>query len=68
MSDYDKALESLKNEIQIQIHFNECWDETIYLTYAECVEWVEWMQDVLNSNEFSVQKKLQKIVDSITAE
>ena len=56
------------DEIQIQIHFNECWDETIFITYAEADEWLEELREIVNDDSLSIEHRLQKVVDSITNE
>ena len=56
------------DEIQYQIHFNECWDETIFLTQRELEEWFEEIQSIINDETMSIQKRMQKVVDNITAE
>jgi len=56
------------DEIQYQIHFNECWDETIFLTQRELEEWFEEIQSIVNDETMPIQKRMQKVVDNITAE
>ena len=60
------GIEDYKTEIDCQIHFNECWDETIFLTLAEVEEWLDELEGYMNDKSLSSQKKLQKIVDSVT--
>ena len=59
---YDKY----KTEIDCQIHFNECWDETLYLTLSEVEEWLDELDGYIHDKGLSAQRKLQKIVDSVT--
>lgn len=66
MSDLDDVINSMKAEIDCQVHFNECWDETFFLTLDEVDEWLGEIQAILNSEYMSSQKKLQSIIDSIT--
>ena len=59
-------VDKYKNEIDCQIHFNECWDETFFLTLGEVDEWLDELDEYMHDKSLSSQKKLQKIVDSIT--
>ena len=68
MSRLYETLESMKDEITVQVHFNECWDETIFLTQRELEEWFEEIQSIINDETMSIQKRMQKVVDNITAE
>ena len=60
------CLKMFDDEIQHQIHFNECWDETLFLTEAEIDDWLDEIYHLIKSNDYTPQYKLQKIVDSIT--
>ena len=60
------CLKMFDDEIQYQIHFNECWDETLFLTEAEINDWLDEMYYLIKSKDYTPQFKLQKIVDSIT--
>ena len=54
------------DEIQYQIHFSECWDETLFLTETEIEDWLDEMYHLIKSKDYTLQFKLQKIVDSVT--
>ena len=54
------------DEIQYQIHFNECWDETLFLTESEIEDWLDEIYCLIKSKKYTSHYKLQKIVDSIT--
>lgn len=64
MSDWDSNID--KVEYECQIHFNECWDETYYLSEAEIEDWLSELKHVIDCKLYTPQKKLQLIVDSIT--
>ena len=68
MSKLEETIAYMKNEIDCQIHFSECWDETLFLTLAEVDEFLSEIDKVIHSEKMSQQKKLQKIVDMITCE
>ena len=66
MSKLQETIQFMKNEIDVQIHFNECWDETIFITLAEAEEWLDYLQTIINDETKLVQYRLQKVVDNIT--
>lgn len=57
-----------KYEIEVQIHFHECWDETLFITLAECEEFYNDIKAVVDDEEKDVVYKVQRIVDMITNE
>ena len=65
MSKLYETLESMKDENTVQIHFNECWDETIFLTQRELEEWFEEIQSIVNDETMSIHERMQKVVDNI---
>ena len=67
MSKFQETLESMKDEYDCQIHFNECWDETYFLSESEVEDWLNEIDSIIKSKRYSNQKKLQMIVDSITS-
>ena len=66
MSKLQETIEAMKNDIEYQIHFNECWDETFFLSYSEVEDWLYEIKDTIERCDISPQTKLQMIVDSIT--
>lgn len=68
MSKYEETIESMKNEIDYQIHFHECWDDTLFLTLEEIDEFLGDIEKVLNDKKLPSYRKLQRIVDMITNE
>lgn len=58
--------EEFADIIDVQIHFNECWDETLHITLAEAIEWLNELKTIANDTSILPEIRLQKIVDSIT--
>lgn len=48
-----------------KIHFNEIWDEDIYISEIECEEWLEELRGILNDSRLNPFEKMQKVVDSV---
>lgn len=67
MSNFKETVESMKNEYDCQIHFNECWDEVYFLSEYEIEDWLNEIKAIITTKEYTNQKKLQMIVDSITS-
>ena len=53
--------------IEVQLHFNECYDETLYISVEEATEWLDDLRNVMNDESKSVRYRLQKVIDEITA-
>lgn len=68
MSKLYETLEGMKDEIEVQLHFNECWDETIYITQNELEEWHSYIVEMLTDDSKSILERMQKLIDNITAE
>lgn len=51
---------------QIELHFSECWDESLWIDEAEAVEWLEELQSILDDDSHSVRYRLQRVIDEIT--
>lgn len=66
MSKLQETIQAMKTEIDCQIHFNECWDETFHLTLAEVEDWLDEIESTIKRDDLSSQCKLQMIVDSLT--
>lgn len=66
MSKLQETIEAMKTEIECQIHFSECWDETFFLSYAEVEDWLDEIKETIERCDISPHRKLQMIVDSIT--
>lgn len=60
-----KRVEESK-EKEIQLHFNECWDDTIYLTEYEADEWYYELLEILENRSVPRYVRLQRIIDNIT--
>lgn len=58
--------EEFADIIDVQIHFNECWDETIHITLAEAIEWLDEIRNIADDVSTLPELRLQKIVDNIT--
>lgn len=60
-----KRVEESK-EKEVQLHFNECWDDTIYLTEYEADEWFFELLDILEDRSVPRYVRLQRVIDNIT--
>ena len=54
-----------REESIIQIHFSECWDETIMLEECEADEWLDELKSIIEDDS-PKYVRLQRIVDNIT--
>ena len=52
--------------IEIQLHFNECYDESLFISIEEANEWLDDLRNVMNDESKSVRYRLQKVIDEIT--
>lgn len=68
MSKLQETINDMKNDITVQIHFYECWDETLFMTLSELEEWFDFIADIINNENISKIERFQKVVDSITKE
>lgn len=55
-------------EREFEIHFYECWDESLYLTENELEEWLEEIKKLVNDDNKTVQYRMQRLVAMITNE
>ena len=53
-------------EREFEIHFYECWDESIFLTEYELIEWFNDIKTLVNDDNRSIYYRMQKLVESIT--
>lgn len=56
-----------EDDREIQLHFNECYDENLFISEAEANEWLDDLRNVLNDESRSVRYRLQKVIDEITS-
>lgn len=57
--------DELADNIYVKIHFNECCDESIYISLAEAEEWLDEIRSIADDASLLPEVRLQKIVDDI---
>lgn len=53
-------------DVEVMIHFYECWDEDLYLKVCECEEWFDELKTIFDDDSIPKIVRFQRIVDSIT--
>ena len=56
------------DDILCELHFYECYDESLYLTESEINDWFDYIEKIINDESKSKWYRLQKIIESLTKE
>ena len=56
------------DEKLIEIHFYECWDDSVFITESELNEWFDEISDLVNDDSKTVEYRMQRLVAMITNE